>query len=63
MTLRLSEEEYAELMRRRKAGRATTSSDPPEAAHLPLKGKARKYGNTPVTVDGKRFDSKHEAEV
>lgn len=63
MTLRLSEEEYAELMRRRKAGRGTTSSDPPAAAHLPLKGKARKYGNTPVTVDGKRFDSKHEAEV
>lgn len=63
MTLRLSEEEYAELMRRRKAGRATTSSDPPEAAHLPMKGKERKYGNTPVTVDGKRFDSKHEAEV
>ena len=63
MTLRLSEEEYAELMRRRKAGRATTSSDPPAAAHLPVKGKASKYGNTPVTVDGKRFDSKHEAEV
>ena len=63
MTLRLSEEEYAELMRRRKTGRATTSSDPPAAAHLPMKGKARKYGNTPVTVDGKRFDSKHEAEV
>ena len=63
MTLRLSEEEYAELMRRREAGRATTSSDPPAAAHLPLKGKVRKYGNTPVTVDGKRFDSKHEAEV
>lgn len=63
MTLRLSEEEYAELMRRRKTGRATTSSDPPAAVHLPLKGKARKYGNTPVTVDGKRFDSKHEAEV
>ena len=63
MTLRLTEEEYAELMRQRKAGRAATSSDPPAAAHLPLKGKARKYGNTPVTVDGKRFDSRHEAEV
>ena len=65
MTLRLSEEEYAELMRRRKAGRATTSSDPSEAAHLPLKGKARatKYGNRRTEVDGKRFDSAHEAEV
>lgn len=65
MTLRLSEEEYAELMRRRKAGRTTTSSDPPAAAHLPLKGKARatKYGNRRTEVDGKRFDSAHEAEV
>lgn len=58
MSLRLTEEEYADLMRRR-----GTSSDPPSAGHLPLKGKARKYRNTPVTVDGKRFDSKHEAEV
>lgn len=41
MTLRLSEEEYAELMRQRKAGRAATSSDPPAAAHLPLKATSK----------------------
>lgn len=61
MTLRLSEEEYAEIMRRREA----TSSDTASPCHLPLKGKAErpKYGNRRVEIDGKKFDSKHEAEV
>lgn len=60
MTLRLSEEEYAELMRRRKG----TGSREQGTGIAGADGvKRRKYGNTPVTVDGKRFDSKHEAEV
>lgn len=60
MALRMTEEEYAALMERR----GKTSSDPPAAAHLPLKGKAAtKYGNRRVEIDGKKFDSKHEAEV
>ena len=71
MTLRLSEEEYAELMRRRGRGTTTSSEPPRAAAHLPLKGKAMgdapparrgKYGNRKVTVDGMKFDSQHEAD-
>lgn len=57
MTLRLSEEEYAELMRRRDFNTIGTPT------RLPDKPKRQKYGNHKVTVDGKRFDSKHEAEV
>lgn len=60
MTLRLSEEEYAELMRRR---RGTRSGEQGTGIAGADGVKRRKYGNTPVTVDGKRFDSKHEAEV
>lgn len=60
MTLRLSEEEYAELMRRRKGTRSGEQGTGTAGADGV---KRRKYGNTPVTVDGKRFDSKHEAEV
>lgn len=60
MTLRLSEEEYAELMRRR---RGTRSGEQATGIAGADGVKRRKYGNTPVTVDGKRFDSKHEAEV
>lgn len=66
MTLRLSEEEYAELMRRR--GRGTTSPAP-AGAPSPKgegfgEGKERrgKYGNRKVTVDGMKFDSQHEAD-
>ena len=57
MTLRLSEEEYAELMRRRDFNTIGTPT------RLPDKPKRQKYGNHRVTVDGKRFDSVHEAEV
>lgn len=62
MTLRLSEEEYADLMRRR----GETSSVSAGALPPSPKGKAEKrpkYGNQRVEVDGKKFDSKHEAEV
>ena len=58
--MRWTEEEYAAYEARR---RKDTSSDPPSAAHLPLKGKASKYHNQRVEIDGKKFDSKHEAEV
>ena len=57
MTLRLSEEEYAELMERRDFNTIGTPT------RLPDKPKRQKYGNHKVTVDGKRFDSVHEAEV
>lgn len=57
MTLRLSEEEYAALMERRDFNTIGTPT------RLPDKPKRQKYGNRKVTVDGKRFDSVHEAEV
>ena len=59
MALRLTEEEYAELMARRgKTSSVSAGALPPSP-----KGKANKYGNQRVEIDGKRFDSKHEAEV
>ena len=57
MALRLTEEEYAELMRRRCAN---TIVSPMETKEKP---KRRKYGNQRTEIDGKMFDSKHEAEV
>lgn len=57
MTIRLTEEEYAELMRRRCAN---TVASPVETKARP---KRQKYGNQRVEIDGKRFDSKHEADV
>ena len=66
MTLRLSEEEYAEFMARR--GKKNNPSAP--SGQLPLHrgtmedgGKRTKYGNRRVEIDGRKFDSKHEAEV
>lgn len=58
--MRLSEEEYADLMRRR--GQPLSQAKPDSS---PYTGEPRrpKYGNQRVEVDGKRFDSKHEAEV
>ena len=53
MSLRLTEEEYAELMRRR--GGAETAPTVPE--------KRPKYGNRRVTVDGMKFDSQKEADT
>lgn len=61
MSLRMTEEEYAELMARRgKTSSVSAGALPPSP-----KGKARrpKYGNQRVEIDGKKFDSKHEAEV
>jgi hypothetical protein len=62
MSLRMSEEEYAELMRRR--GRTSSVSplrgDPPSPSGEGS-GKRGKYGNKRVEIDGKKFDSKHEA--
>lgn len=53
MSLRLTEEEYAELMRRRSGAenaRPTPKNRP-------------KYGNRRVTVDGVKFDSQKEADT
>ena len=62
MAIRLSEEEYAELMKRRassygpsrSSGAATADRDKP---------KRQKYGNRKVIIDGMKFDSQHEANI
>ena len=56
MSLRLSEEEYAELLKRRDFNTIGT----PET--LPDKPKRRKYGNRRVEIDGMKFDSQKEAD-
>lgn len=56
MALRMTEEEYAEWTRQRKA-----EVNPPTICSEPLK--RQKYGNQRVEVDGIKFDSKHEAAV
>lgn len=46
------------------AGQQTRLKGPEDAGEATnATGKRRKYGNEPVEIDGKRFDSKHEAEV
>ena len=78
MSLRMTEEEYADLMARRKR---TFKPSAPEhlqsaAAHIAYcdeihvyggeasaeKPKRRKYGNRRVEIDGMKFDSQHEAD-
>lgn len=56
MALRMTEEEYAEWARKRKAetNLPTPHPEPP---------KRQKYGNQRVEVDGIKFDSKHEAAI
>lgn len=69
--MRMSEEEYRAFMARRQTkGQAVAAMSREEhaAAHsitLPQDGetKRRKYGNQRAEIDGKKFDSKHEAAV
>lgn len=59
MSLRMTEDEYAALLSRRKAGKDARSAQPnstPEA-------KRTKYGNRRTECDGMLFDSQHEVEV
>lgn len=57
MALRMTEEEYSDFLKRR--GGTERQSVPLIAA-----GKRKnKYGNIRVEVDGKKFDSRHEADV
>lgn len=55
MSLRLTEEEYAELMRRRDLNTLGTPATLPDR-------KRQKYGNRITVVDGKKFGSQHEAD-
>lgn len=55
MSLRMTEEEYAELMRRRCHNSLATPAETPNR-------KRPKYGNRITVVDGKKFGSQHEAD-
>lgn len=68
MVLRLTEEEYAELRRRyqqrtRDAEAMEARQSRPASSKNESYARPRKYRNQRVTVDGKTFDSKHEAEA
>lgn len=59
MVMRLSEEEYIALQRR--LGRKPDIE--PTADGAQAEPKRQKYGNHRTVIDGKTFDSRHEAEV
>ena len=72
MSLRMSEEEYALLLKTRDTLRETSHRALPCApakpsdvslADMDAKPKRVKYGNYRMGIDGKKFDSKHEAGV
>lgn len=58
MALRMSEEEYAAYIAGRRTGSGQRSCGIAETGQT-----RRKYGNEPTERDGKRFDSRHEAQV
>lgn len=60
MALRMSEEEYADFLRRRNRPERPDSSDSPDSPAE--KPKRNKYGARKVEVDGLKFDSRHEAD-
>lgn len=62
MTLRLSEEEYADMMKRRALPCVPARPSGVSVADMD-KPKRQKYGNRKVTIDGMKFDSQHEADV
>lgn len=59
MALHMSEEEYAEFLRRTRTTVKRTAPVPPREDQK----RKSKYGNQRVEVDGMKFDSKHEAAV
>ena len=62
MALRLTEEEFAELQRKRGLSRcAAPSPSMVSLADADGKPKRLKYGNKRVEIDGIKFDSQHEA--
>ena len=71
MSLRMTEEEYAEFQRRNYEHIATSRhtihppfyipAPPLPAAETDEKPKRQKYGNRRVEIDGMKFDSQHEA--
>ncbi len=67
MSLRMTEEEYKALVQRRGplqgAAAKAVCADEIDAWPGADKPKRQKYGNRRVEIDGKKFDSQHEANV
>lgn len=61
MALRMTEEEYADMMKRRALPCVPAKPSGVSVADMDAPMKRSKYGNRKVEIDGKKFDSKHEA--
>jgi len=61
VALRMTEEEYTELMKRRALPCVPAKPSGASVADMDAPRKRSKYGNRKVEIDGKKFDSKHEA--
>ena len=62
MALRMTEEEYADMMKRRALPCVPAKPSGVSVADMDAPRKRSKYGNRKVTVDGMKFDSQHEAD-
>ncbi len=62
MALRMTEEEYADMMKRRALPCVPAKPSGVSVADMDAPRKRSKYGNRKVTVDGMSFDSQHEAD-
>ena len=58
----MTEEEYADMMKRRALPCVPAKPSGVSVADLDAPRKRNKYGNRKVTVDGMNFDSQHEAD-
>ena len=63
MSLRMTEEEYADLMKRRALPCVLAKPSGVSVADMDAPKKRPKYGNRRVEIDGMKFDSQHEADV
>lgn len=63
MSLRMTEEEYADLMKRRALPCVPAKPSGVFVADMDTPKKRPKYGNRKVEIDGMKFDSQHEAYV
>lgn len=61
VSIRMTEEEYADLMKRRALPCVPAKPSGVSVADMDAPRKRSKYGNRKVEIDGKKFDSKHEA--
>lgn len=63
MALRMTEEEYTELMKRRALPCVPAKPSGVSVADMDAPKKRSKYGNRKVEIDGLKFDSQHEADI